>query len=207
MKEFWESIFNSEGALWKFEPADSAALVMDLFKSHHIKSILIPGVGYGRNAKLFYENGFKLTGIEISRSAIEIAKENGLNYKIHHGSVVSMPFDNEKFEGVFCYALVHLLNKPQRRKFLGNCYKQLSGGGIMVFTVASKRMSMFAGGRKISTDRYRLSNGLKVYFYDSDSVVKEFSDFGLSEYKEIEEPVKFMEGQEPVKMILVICKK
>jgi hypothetical protein len=32
----------------------------------------------------------------------------------------------------------------------------------------------------------------------------EFSDFGIIECKDIEEPVKFMEGAEPVKLKLVI---
>jgi len=37
--------------------------------------------------------------------------------------------------------------------------------------------------------------------------LKEFSDFGIIECKDIEEPVKFMEEQETVKLKLVICKK
>ena len=67
MIEFWESKFKNEGAMWKFEPSDSAMLAMELFKSNKFKSILIPGIGYGRNAKLFCENGFNVTGIEISK--------------------------------------------------------------------------------------------------------------------------------------------
>jgi hypothetical protein len=38
---------------------------------------LIPGIGYGRNAKLFIDNGLKVTGIEIADSAISIADSNG----------------------------------------------------------------------------------------------------------------------------------
>jgi hypothetical protein len=35
----------------------------------------------------------------------------------------------------------------------------------------------------------------------------EFSNFGIIECKDIEEPVEFIEGTEPVKLKLVICKK
>lgn len=77
----------------------------------------------------------------------------------------------------------------------------------MIFVVASKQTSIYGNGRYISKDRYEITKGLKVYFYDSESVFKEFSAFGMIEYKDIEEPIKFMEGQEPIKLKLVICKK
>jgi SAM-dependent methyltransferase len=125
MDEYWEAKYKEEGASWKFEPADSAFVALELFKSEKIHHVLIPGVGYGRNARLFYENGFELTGIEISQSAIELEQENGLDFKIHSGSVVSMPFDKELYDGIFCYALIHLLNKNERRRFLKSCYNQL----------------------------------------------------------------------------------
>ena len=207
MIEYWESRFKKEGAMWKFEPADSAIIALELFKSYKINNILIPGIGYGRNAKLFIDNGFKVTGIEISRSAVELARKNDLNCNIHHGSVTSMPYDNEQFEGVFCYALIHLLNKRERRTFLKSCYNQLIPGGQMVFIVASKQTSLYGSGKYLSKDRFELSKGLKVYFYDSNSVFKEFSDFGMIELKDIEEPVKFIEGEQPVKLKLVICRK
>jgi len=193
--------------MWKFEPSDSAVAAMNLFKSNSIRKILIPGCGYGRNTKIFYNNGFEITGIEISKSAIEIAKENGLNCKFHHGSVASMPFDNDQYEGIFCYALIHLLNRTERRAFLESCYNQLKVGGLMFFVIASKAMSLYGSGRFLSKDRYEISKGLKVFFYDQDSTIKEFSDFGIVEFKEIEEPVKYMVGQEPIKLIQVICKK
>jgi hypothetical protein len=77
----------------------------------------------------------------------------------------------------------------------------------MVFIVASKDASLFGNGKYLSKDRYEIAKGLKVYFYDSDSVLKEFSNYGMIECKDIEEPVKFVEGEEPVKLKFVICKK
>ena len=207
MTDYWESRFKSEGTMWKFEPSDSAKVALDLFSTHNIDKILIPGCGYGRNAKLFCDNGLNVTGIEISKSAIDLAKANGLSCKIHHGSVTSMPFDYNKYDGIFCYAVIHLLNKTERKTFLKSCFNQLNYGGIMIFIVTSKHSSMFGLGKFLSKDRFEVSKGLKVFFYDSESITKEFSKFGLTDYKEIEEPIKFMEGQDPIKLNFVICKK
>ncbi|MEI6048603.1 MAG: class I SAM-dependent methyltransferase [Bacteroidota bacterium] len=207
MSEYWESRFKNEGAMWKFEPSDSALLTMEIFKANKINKILIPGIGYCRNARLFCKNGFEVTGIEISGSAIALAKECGLNCKIHHGSVISMPFDTERYDGIFCYALIHVLNKSERRKFLVSCNNQLKKNGIMIFIVASKQTGLYGSGKYLSKDRYEISKGLKVFFYDSESVSEEFGSFGIVEENDIEEPIKYMEGYEPVKLKYVICKK
>jgi SAM-dependent methyltransferase len=206
MEEYWESRFRNEGAMWKFEPSDSAIYALELFKLNNIKTILIPGFGYGRNAKLFYDAEFRVTGIEISASAIELAKVNGLECTVHHGSVTSMPFDNEKYGGIFCYALLHLLSKPQRRIFLDSCYNQLKPGGLMVFTVISKQSNIFGKGKQVSNDRFEIAKGINVYFYDQESAKKEFADFGIVESRDIEEPIKFMVNEEPLKCILIVCR-
>jgi len=205
--EYWESKYSEEGVMWKFEPSDSAELALELFKTNGITNILIPGCGYGRNAKLFCDAGFKVTGIEISKSAIELAKSYGINCTFHHGSVNSMPFDDQKFGGIFCYALLHLLNKPQRKRLIRACYNQLESQGLMVFTMASKKMPYYGTGKRLSKDRFRIMKGINAYFYDTDSARKEFAGYGVVECKEVEEPIKFMTGQDPLTLILVICRK
>lgn len=207
MIEYWESRFKNEGILWKFDPSDSAIQTLNLFQLNKFRKILVPGCGYGRNLKLFHDNGFQVTGIEISKSAIELAKENGLNCIIHHGSVTSMPFDREQYDGIFCHALIHLLNKNERKHFLRSCYSQLKTDGLMVFVVASTAMSLYANGKYISKNRFEISKGLKTFFYDREAISREFSEVGLIEFFEIEEPIKFMEGQDPIKLYSVICKK
>ncbi len=207
MNEYWESRFKKEGAMWKFEASDSAYFAMDLFKKNKLNKILIPGFGYGRNAKLFYENGFDLSGIEISESAIKLAKENGIDCTVHCGSVTQMPFDKDQFDGIFCYALIHLLNKKERRDFLKACFSQLKPGGLMIFTVVSEKANMFGKGRKVSNNRYEVGKGLNVYFYNHDTVINEFRDYGKVTFRDIEEPIKFMTGEEPLKCIFVVCRK
>jgi SAM-dependent methyltransferase len=207
MNEYWESRFKNEGAMWKSDPSDSAIFALDLFKKERISEILIPGFGYGRNARLFTDNGIRVTGIEISQSAIELAMANGLACQVHHGSVTLMPFNNQEYEGIFCYALIHLLNKAERLNFLKACYVQLKNGGVMVFTITSKKSVLYGRGKYLSKDRFQIAKGLKVYFYDEESVLKEFSGFDIIECRDIKEPIKFMEGEDPLDMILVICKK
>jgi len=208
MTEYWESSFKEMETMWGFEPSDSAILTKDYLLDKNAKEILIPGVGYGRNAKIFCDSGFKVTGIEISKTAIDLAKrKNGLDIKIHNGSVTEMPFDKNKYDGIFCYALIHLLNSRERIKFIKDCFNQLKPNGTMIFTVVSKKASMYGSGKKLSKDRFQLMNGLRVFFYDNDSVMQEFEKYGLMEFSEIDEPIKHLENEPPLKCILVKCKR
>ncbi len=207
MDNFWDNAFREIGTAWGFEPADSTIKAMNLFRENNFRRILIPGVGYGRNAKRFVENGFEVSGIEISERAIELARQNGLNFPIHHGSVTQMPFDGQVYDGIFCYALIHLLNKPERKAFLKCCYNQLAPGGFMIFVVASTRMSARGQGRKLSKDRFAVQKGINVFFYNDESVVREFLDFGLVACTDIDEPVKFMDHEPPLLMKYIVCRK
>jgi SAM-dependent methyltransferase len=207
MKEYWELKFKTEGPAWDFLPADSAIGAVELFKANNLKNILIPGFGYGRNGKLFIENNFNVTGIEISESAIDIARSHNIYCTIHAGSVTEMPFDKKIFDGIYCYALIHLLNKKERKVFLDSCYKQLKNDGLMIFVVATINSSMFGMGKNLSKNRFKISTGLDVFFYDSISVNKEFSPYGLIDYREVSEPIKFMPNQPPIKLLSVTCKK
>ena len=61
MRSYWESKFRDGGALWSFEPSDSAIVARDFFKKNKFSNILVPGIGYGRNARLFLDAGLKVT--------------------------------------------------------------------------------------------------------------------------------------------------
>ena len=205
--EFWESSFIDKQTMWGFEPTDSAILIKDFFLEKNVKDILITGIGYGRNAKVFIENGINVTGIEISKTAIGLARENGIDSEIFHGSVTDMPFDNKLYDGIFSHALIHLLNGQERKKFIKDCYDQLKPNGYMIFTTVSKKAPMFGKGKQLDRDYFEIMEGVKMFFYDSDSIKQEFGDYGLVEFSEIDEPNKDMKNKPSINFILVKCKK
>ena len=144
--EFWESAFNEKLLMWGDAPTASASLARDTFTRAGAESVLIPGIGYGRNARPFLERGMSVTGIEISETAIELARSRlGLEIPIVHGSVTDMPFDGRRYDGIFCYGLVYLLDARGRAKLIRDCYRQLEPGGAMIFTVISKKAPAKAG--------------------------------------------------------------
>lgn len=178
--------------MWGFEPSPTAILTKDFFVEKAVKNVLIPGIGYGRNAEIFRDNGMEVTGIEISKTAIELAsKHYGDGLKIFHGSVANMPFDKGHYDGIFCYSLIHLLDSNERRKLIRNCYNQLYQGGYMVFVAITKEAHTYGNGKFISKDRYEVFEGVNMFFYDRDSIRTEFGPAGLIEIQEVKENYPF----------------
>jgi len=208
MIDFWEHNFKEKQTMWGFEPAESAIAVKDFFVKEKVNEILIPGIGYGRNARIFLENGINVTGIEISETAIRLARtENNLEIPIYNGSVTNMPFDSKVYSGIFSYALIHLLNSHERKKFISDCYSQLKIGRYMFFATISKKDSMYAKGKPVSKERFEVMKGAKLFFYDTESITKEFEKYGLIDFSEIEEPVKFNKDCPPMRFTLIKCKR
>ena len=208
MTEFWESSFQEKQTMWGFEPADCAIETVNLFREKGLNKILIPGFGYGRNAKAFDENGFNVTGIEISQTAIDLSRKHyGDHLKVYHGSVSDMPFDRELYDGIFCYGLIHLLNKRERVKLIKDCFNQLISSGYMVFVSISKETPAFGAGKQLSKDRFKTEHGVNLFFYDHVSIEKEFGGYGLVEAKEINEPANSNGKKPSMKFWQIICRK
>lgn len=125
-------------------------------------------------------------------------KHYGTDVLIHHGSVTEMPFDQQQYDGIFCYGLIHLLDSDERQKLIRDCHHQLSDNGYMVFTAISKTASNYGKGKFVSEDRYEIFEGAKIFFYDRESITSEFNQNGLFEITEVTENQPFF---------LIKCKK
>ena len=118
-----------------------------------------------------------------------------------------MPFDNKLYDGLFSHALIHLLNKQDREKFIKDCYNQLKPNGYMIFTTVSKKAPMFGKGKQLDKDYFEIMEGVKMYFYDADSINEDFERYGLVEFSEIDEPNKHMKDKPSINFLMVKCMK
>jgi len=208
MDDFWELSFKRNTVMWGKEPADAAVMVANSFKVKGYDEILIPGCGYGRNALPFIAMAMNVTGIEISATAIAIASNLVPDkFKIYNGNVTDMPFDQKLYDGIFCYSLLHLLNSVQRSNLVRNCYNQLNIGGSMAFVTLSTNDHQFGKGTKISKNHYLSKHHIELYFHDTASIHKEFSDYGISDVREIIEPVKGMKNALNQRLWMITCTK
>src|SRR5665647_911978 len=131
MNSFWEERFCEEGKIWGENPSRTAEYAITLFKKYPVRTIPIPGSGYGRNAEAFAREGFDVTGIEISPTVVALARQNSEKIQYFEGSVDNMPFDDCQYDAIYCFNVLHLCLKDPRQIFLKRCRDQLKKGGLM----------------------------------------------------------------------------
>lgn len=175
--EYWDKRFSSEGRIWGDDPSKSAYHALKLFKRHDIKTILVPGSGYGRNSKLFSISNYEVAGIEISKTAFDIAKNFDRKSMFIRGSILDIPFSNKLYDAIYCFNVLHLLIEEDRLKFLKKCFNLLNYGGYVYFTVFSEKEKSFGSGKEIENNTFESKPGRPVHYFTRNDLKNLFSDY------------------------------
>ena len=175
--EYWDKRFSDEGKIWGDIPSKSAYYAIKLFKKNEIRTILIPGSGYGRNSKLFSNAQFEVTGIEISRIALELAKHFDTKTRFYEGSVLNMPFSDDIYDAIYCFNVLHLFTRQDRFNFLKKCFNQLKVGGYIFFTVFSEKENSFGKGRQVEHNTFESKPERPTHYFTQNDLKEHFTDY------------------------------
>ncbi len=188
MNTFWEERFRDEGRIWGDSPSRTATYAIELFKKAGVREVLVPGSGYGRNAEAFARAGFSVTGIEISTTAVNFARQNAQGIRYHHGSVSDMPFDDSVYDAICCFNVLHLFRKKERMEFLQKCRDQLKDGGVMFFAVFPEKEPGYGRGRMVEEHTFGSKPGREVHYYTTEDLVSGFQALEVLETGLMEDP-------------------
>jgi tellurite methyltransferase len=96
------------------------------------------GVGEGRNAIFLAENGFDVTGVDISRAGIKkfkaVSKKLNLRVRAIIGDIATFKFKN-KYDVIVSTVTLHFLKREQIEKVIQNMKKYTKRGGLNVISV------------------------------------------------------------------------
>jgi len=205
MNTFWEERFREEGKIWGDTPSRSVELAIGLFRKAGVKTVLVPGSGYGRNAEAFAREGFEVTGIELSDTAVALARQGCSDVRYHHGSVLDMPFDDSMYDGIYCFNVLHLFRKNDRAAFLKRCRDQLKDHGVMFFIVFSDKEPSFGTGRQVEENTFESKPGREVHYYSEEDLVSEFPGMEILATGLTEDPEEHGEEGKHTHVLRYIC--
>jgi ubiquinone/menaquinone biosynthesis C-methylase UbiE len=99
--------------------------------------------GAGTNTVYLAKKGFKVTGIDISLTALQLAKKEATKANVTidflNGSFVDLAFADAAFDFVFDMGCFHHVEPEDRNRFLIGLYRVLKLGGVYMFTGFSDR--------------------------------------------------------------------
>lgn len=181
MKEYWNKRYKNEGKIWGDLPSKTAQYALELFRKNKVRRILVPGSGYGRNSKLFSASGFNVTGIEISEVACNLAKEFDPLTKLYNGSVLDMSFDPNIYDAIYCFNLLHLFRKDERKTLVKQCADKLENNGLMFFTVFSEKETSYGKGKEIERNTFESRPGRPTHYFTEDDLREHFNNVEIVE--------------------------
>lgn len=130
--------------------------IPDVFQKYNCKTILDIACGSGWLSFFLQEHGFKVTGVDISESAIRLANEvleerkvKGINFI--QADMFAMDFPDNSFDGILINACFEHLDYQRGKEFLLMIKKYLRPDGIM-FGVFDKVASGERGTYEVLED-------------------------------------------------------
>jgi len=101
-------------------------------------SVLIPearildaGCAAGRDSRILTDKGFVVTGIDLSKELLKIAKKENSDLDLIFGDLRKLPFKEEYFDGIFACGVLLELDKKDILKVLKEFQRVLKSGGIV----------------------------------------------------------------------------
>jgi SAM-dependent methyltransferase len=120
------------------------------FDAYRGKKVLDVGCGAGTDLVRFAKGGALVTGVDLSSSAIALAKQNfaqqGLAADLREADGERLPFEDEAFDLVFAHGVVQYTARD--KALVDECRRVLKTGGAAVFQVYN-RVSWLNGLSKV----------------------------------------------------------
>ncbi len=181
--DFWETAWSrvSKPSTRIPETMNYLLRIPEVFKNYEVKHILDLACGSGWLSFMLVEHGFRVTGVDISSSAIALAQslqnertisEELLSFKV--SDILEMDFPENFFDGVLISACFEHLDYKRGDEFLSKLKKIVKADGILygIFDkVASGERGTFTlleDGSHSYTDEFR--NGMLLRYYNDDEL-------------------------------------
>jgi SAM-dependent methyltransferase len=189
---YWNNRFLQQGMIWGKEPSPTVFDAIHLFKQHQVRSVLVPGSGYGRNTKAF-SSLFKVEGIELSQEAVELAKAWDPDSSFTVGSALhNLPM--RQYDAIYCYDLLHLFLADERRQLVQQCKNALRSKGIMYVTCFSDEDSHNGIGNFIEENTYAYMPDKFAHFFTEQDLFAHFPEFEILESGAFEEKLHYQDA-------------
>ncbi len=159
------------------------------FKRYKIKHLLDLGCGAGRHCIYLSKSGFNVVGVEVSKSALELAKkwareENVKNTTFLKATMTNIPFNDCSFDAVISISVIHHAVKSDIVKTVGEIHRVLKRNGVFLANLTSAKDPRYGIGEKVETDTFRTLEGYEEkrfeelhHYFTEKEVSKLFASF------------------------------
>lgn len=147
--KFYDSVMGDR----KLEAKKIRTIISDYHPT--AKTVLELACGTGSVISHLSKKGFDVSGVDISRSMLKIAKNKNPRAKLFCRDMVNFK-TSRKFDVVLCVydSINHLLFSREWEKTIKNAYSHLNRNGIFIFDVNTENKLKYLNGSKPSVIKF-----------------------------------------------------
>ncbi len=181
-------------------------------REEDLQYVLDLGCGIGKHCYYLAHHGFKVSGLDISDEAINIAEKNAyrLNFSasFHKGDFVSLPFHNESFDAILAVNTLHHDFYEGIVEAIREVYRVLRREGLLCMNPPSVEDGYFGLGRQLGEKIFLIHN-TPHYFFEEDEIVDllERNDLKIEKLQKYRYTVSRNGSTTKREKILVIARK
>ncbi|UCE29250.1 MAG: class I SAM-dependent methyltransferase [Candidatus Bathyarchaeota archaeon] len=197
IQSYWEEYYSTLKRLPR-RLKSLAQFVIDAlpaFKQSSVETVLDLGCGTGRHSIFLAKEGFRTIGIEVSKSALRLARkwaqrEKLLNVDLLRASMTNIPFRDCCFGAVVGVSVIHHAVIEDIEATVGEIYRILNQNGYFLANVASVEDPRYGIGQKVEDSTFRISEAFEEkrfeelhHFFTKTEVSRLLSNFAKTNVK------------------------
>lgn len=156
--------------------------------------VLDVGCGNGRHVVFFAEQGFKVSGIDISNEAVEIAQawlqQKGLSADLITGNATDLPYENETFDVIVSDGVLDHVVMKDADNIISEIKRVLVPNGFFFLKLRSVQDCEYGRGTEIEHHTFLLENGyengMPQHFYDTEEIRKLLEEFVIIDIERVD---------------------
>lgn len=182
MSDYWGSIYKKPISDIPWEIDSPPQELVELIEKEILKPCRALDVGCGTGNYSIYlaKNGFEVTGIDISKKAIAIAKTKAKNTQFIASDVFSFPLTyNDSFGFILEYSVLHHISFEKTDNYVARLFSLLRKGGYLLLVCYSEK-DEYAKGKRTAVGKY----GNTMYYRTKEEIRSAYKSFQEISYKE-----------------------
>jgi len=206
----WDNVTTQKGGRWS--PAEPMIRMTARFIQRRtgidsydvkrpIERVMDIGSGIGNHVMYFAEQGLSAAGIDISESAIDIARERakqrGLDVELEIGSAERLPWTDDTFDLVVSDGVLDHVRFTEAKRIIKEVQRVSTPNAYIFLSLRSTIDSECGRGERVEENTYVLDDGYEEgmlqHFFDRQHIAELLGDYEIFDIEHIkrEYPTEF----------------
>ncbi len=179
----WESFYRTNNRPWR---GVSKMDDIPFDKGSHVVEL---GCGNGKTAMALIDMGINVTGVDFSKSAIDMCL--GIEGDFVCSRVDSLPFPDDSFDGALAFHVLEHLDEKELADTASELGRVVKDGGHILIKAFSRNDMRSEKGESIDNSTFVRGNGIRYHYFTEDELLGAFDRMQCISIITVEETTRF----------------